>query len=167
VSAASNGGRRRGRPVGAKSKRQQTILSLVGRERLASQEQIRARLRALGLDATQSTISRDIEDLGLARVHDSRGLRYVVPGGERSPGPLRLLRHLLDEFALSFTRADSMLVVRTPPGAASALAEAFDRVALADVAGTVAGDNTILVVAREGVSPRALERSLARIMRTS
>ena len=63
-----------------KSKRQQTILSLVSRERLGSQEEIRARLVALGLPATQSTISRDVEELGLARVHDHGGVRYVVPG---------------------------------------------------------------------------------------
>lgn len=147
-----------------KAKRQQTILSLVGRERLASQEEIRARLAALGLAATQSTISRDVEELGLARVHDHDGLRYVVPGNGAAPVPLRLLKRLLEEFALSFTRSDHGLVVRTPPGAASALAEGIDRVALADVAGTIAGDNTILILGREGVAAAALERTLNHIM---
>jgi transcriptional regulator of arginine metabolism len=147
-----------------KAKRQQTILSLVGRERLASQEEIRARLASLGLDATQSTISRDVEELGLARVHDHDGLRYVVPGNGAAPVPLRLLRRLLQEFALSFTRSDHGLVVRTPPGAASALAEGIDRVDLPEVAGTIAGDNTILVLGREGVATAALERTLSTIM---
>ena len=147
-----------------KSKRQQTILSLVGRERLSSQEEIRARLATLGMDATQSTISRDVEELGLARVHGHDGLRYVVPGEGNAPAPLRLLKHLLDEFALSFTRSDNGLVVRTPPGAANALAEGIDRVGLADVAGTIAGDNTILILGREGVAAAALERSLTTIM---
>jgi transcriptional regulator of arginine metabolism len=147
-----------------KSKRQQTILSLVGRERLSSQEEIRARLATLGMDATQSTISRDVEELGLARVHDHDGLRYVIPGQGSAPAPLRLLKHLLDEFALSFTRSDHGLVVRTPPGAAAALAEGIDRVGLADVAGTIAGDNTILILGREGVAATALELSLATIM---
>ena len=147
-----------------KSKRQQTILSLVGRERLSSQEEIRARLATLGIDATQSTISRDVEELGLARVHDHDGLRYVVPGEGSAPAPLRLLKHLLDEFALSFTRSDHGLVVRTPPGAAAALAEGIDRVGLADVAGTIAGDNTILILGREGIAAAALERSLTTIM---
>ena len=147
-----------------KAKRQQTILSLVGRERLASQEEIRARLAALGLEATQSTISRDVEELGLARVHDHDGLRYVVPGNGAAPVPLRLLKRLLEEFALSFTRSDHGLVVRTPPGAASALAEGIDRVDLTDVAGTIAGDNTILILGREGVAAAALERTLKQIM---
>jgi transcriptional regulator of arginine metabolism len=75
-----------------------------------------------------------------------------------------LLKRLLDEFALSLTRADHMLVVRTPPGAAAALAEGIDRVGLADIAGTIAGDNTILIVGREGVAAQALERSLTQIM---
>jgi transcriptional regulator of arginine metabolism len=149
-----------------KTKRQHAILSLVSRERLSSQEEIRTRLRGLGLEATQSTISRDVEELGLARVHDNEGVRYVVSVDREGsgPAPVRLLRHLLDEFALSFTPADNILVIRTPPGAASALAEGLDRVGLTDVAGTVAGDNTIFVLAHEGVSARALERALTRTM---
>ena len=146
-----------------KSKRQHAILALVGRERLASQEEIRARLAALGLDATQSTISRDVEELGLARVHDHDGLRYVVPGNGAARVPLRLLKRSLEEFALSFTRSDHGLVVRTPPGAASALAEGIDRVDLPDVAGTIAGDNTIFILGREGVAAAALERTLIHI----
>jgi transcriptional regulator of arginine metabolism len=149
-----------------KSKRQQAVLTLVSRERLSSQEEIRARLARLGIDATQSTISRDIEELGLARVHDTGGVRYVVPGeiDNEAPVPMRLLRHLLDEFALSFTRGEHAIVIRTPPGAAAALAEGIDRVDLTGVAGTIAGDNTILVVGREGVSPKLIERSFTQIM---
>jgi transcriptional regulator of arginine metabolism len=147
-----------------KAKRQQTILSLVGRERLASQEEIRARLAVLGLVATQSTISRDVEELGLARVHDHDGLRYVISANGAAPVPLGLLRRLLEEFALSFTRSDHGLVVRTPPGAASALAEGIDRVDLPEVAGTIAGDNTILILGREGVAAATLERALNHIM---
>jgi transcriptional regulator of arginine metabolism len=151
-----------------KAKRQQAILGLVGRERLASQGEIRGRLAYLGIQATQSTISRDVEELGLARVHDADGVRYLVPGAEADgAGPMGLLRHLLDEFALSLVVSGSGLIVRTPPGAAAALAEGIDRVGLADVAGTIAGDNTILVLPREGVQPRDLERSLMHIMEAS
>jgi transcriptional regulator of arginine metabolism len=147
----------------SKARRQQTILGLVARERLGSQQEIRARLAYLGMEATQSTISRDIEELGLARVHGQDGTRYVAPGEPGSYGPMALLRHLLDEFALSFVRADAGLVIRTSPGAAAALAEGLDRVGLPDVAGTIAGDNTILVLGREGVTPAALERALHHI----
>lgn len=150
-----------------KAKRQQAILGLVGREPLASQEEIRSRLARLGIEATQSTISRDVEELGLARVHDRTGLRYVVPGEGEAPAPVALLRRLLDEFALSLTRAEAGLVIRTPPGAAAALAEGIDRVGLADVAGTIAGDNTILVLGREGVATARLERSFTNLMEAS
>ncbi len=149
---------------GTKTKRQQTILSLVDRERLASQEDIRSRLRALGLDATQSTISRDVEELGLARVHDPDGLRYVVPGHAPATVPATLLRHALDEFALSFTRgAAGLLLIRTPPGAANALGEALDRAALPEVAGTLAGDDTVLIVPAERTTASDVEAALARV----
>ena len=151
----------------AKGRRQQAILDLVAREPLGSQEEIRHRLAALGVTATQSTISRDVEELGLARVHDADGVRYVVPGAASGGMPLGMLRRLLDEFALSFVRSDVGLLVRTPPGAAAALAEGIDRVGLPDVAATIAGDNTILVLGREGVKPAHLERSLTQIMEAS
>jgi transcriptional regulator of arginine metabolism len=150
-----------------KAKRQQAILSFVSRERLGSQEEIRARLASMGIAATQSTISRDIEELGLARVHDPDGMRYVVPGEGMAPQPVAMLRRLLDEFALSMVRADQGLIVRTPPGAAAALAEGIDRVGLADIAGTIAGDNTILILGREGVKAAQLEHSLTQIMEAS
>jgi transcriptional regulator of arginine metabolism len=145
-----------------KSKRQQAIVSLVARERLGSQEDIRTRLSSLGLDATQSTISRDGEELGLARIHDVEGVRYVVPGssGETAKPPA-MLRRALDAFALGFARgAGELLVVRTSPGAANALGEAIDRAALAEIAGTIAGDDTILVIPREGSTARAVEDAL-------
>jgi transcriptional regulator of arginine metabolism len=146
-----------------KAKRQQSILDLVSRERLASQGEIRTRLAFLGIEAAQSTISRDLEELGLARVHGPDGTRYVVPGDVGPGAPIGLLRRLMDEFAMSFIRSDVGLLIRTPPGAAAALAEGIDRVGLAEIAGTIAGDNTILVLGREGVRPVALERTLRQI----
>ena len=126
----------------AKTKRQQAMLGLVARERLGSQGEIGARLSDLGIDATQSTISRDIEELGLARVHDRDGMRYVVPGNGRAPvGPLR---RLLEEFALSLVRTDAGLLVRTPPG-------------------TNAGDDTILILGWEGVRASRLEATITEI----
>jgi len=153
--------------VTSKAGRQHAILELVAQERLASQEEIRGRLGKLGIDATQSTISRDVEELGLARVHDHDGLRYVVPGWAASHGPTLMLRHLLEEFALSYVRSDAGLVIQTPPGAAAALAEGIDRVGLAEVAGTIAGDNTILVLGREGVRALRIERALGRLSETA
>jgi len=148
----------------SRTRRHQMIVELISTERLGSQEEIRARLAQMGLTATQSTISRDLEELGLARVHDTEGLRYVVPGARSSIPPLGALRRLLNEFALSFVRTDVGLIVRTPPGAANVLAEGIDRTGLAEVAGTIAGDNTILVVGPEGVDATAIESTLTNIM---
>jgi transcriptional regulator of arginine metabolism len=140
-----------------KARRQQAILGLVEGEALGSQGEIRERLASLGIEATQSTISRDLEELGLARIHAGGIVRYVVPGHADGPAPAGLLRRLLDEFALSIVRTSAGLVVRTPPGAAAALAEGIDRAAIPQVAGTIAGDNTILVLGREGIRPAQLQ----------
>lgn len=149
--------------VNARARRHQAIVELIDAERLGSQEEIRGRLADLGLQTTQSTISRDLEELGLARVHDADGVRYVVPGAQAAPS-LGPLRRLLNEFALTFVRTDVGLIVRTPPGAANVLAEGIDRSGLHTVAGTIAGDNTILVIGREGVGAAALEGTLTELM---
>ena len=150
-------------PTGSRARRRQTIVELISAERLGSQEEIRARLATLGLQATQSTISRDLEELGLARVHDADGVRYVLPEAAGTPSSARL-RRLLAEFAVAFVRTDVGLIVRTPPGAANVLAEGIDRAGLPEVAGTIAGDNTILIVGREGVGAPAIDDTLTDIM---
>ena len=148
-----------------KARRQQAILGLVSRERLASQHDIRRHLASIGIEATQSTISRDIPEIGLARVHDVEGVRYVVPGqAPPAAHPMVTLRRLLDEFTVALVRTNHGLLVRTPPGAAAALAEGIDRAELHGVAGTIAGDDTILLLGREGVTPSRLERILTKIM---
>ena len=118
------------------------------------------------MEATQSTISRDIEELGLARVHDARRAAVRRAGRGRS---LRARWRCCGTCSTSSRcrsfASDGGLIVRTPPGAAAALAEGIDRVGLAEVAGTIAGDNTILVLGREGVKPAAIERSLTRSWR--
>jgi transcriptional regulator of arginine metabolism len=149
--------------TGSRARRRQAIVELISAERLGSQDEIRARLATLGLQATQSTISRDLEELGLARVHDADGVRYVLPEAAGTPSSARL-RRLLVEFAVAFVRTDVGLIVRTPPGAANVLAEGIDRAGLPEVAGTIAGDNTILIVGREGVGATAIDDTLTDIM---
>lgn len=148
-----------------KQQRQHAILDLVRRERLGSQRAILERLRELGFRVTQSTISRDLEELGLARMRDGEGrTRYVPPGEVQPPPRLSLLRHLLREFAGEVQASGSLAVVKTPPGAAQAVASAIDQAELNEVIGTVAGDDTILVVSAEGVRGRTVARRLRRLM---
>ena len=129
-----------------KKQRQRALLELVRKEPLGSQEDIRSRLEKLGHPATQSTISRDLEELGLVRIRDGDGhLRYAeaMNGGSQ---PAVSLSELLEEFASGVEVAGNLLLVKTQPGAANAVAEGLDRSGLDGVLGTVAGDDTILVV---------------------
>lgn len=152
------------------NRRQQAILDLVSRERLGSQLEIRDRLAALGLEATQSTISRDVSELGLVKIHDPEGLRYVAAdvlnanGNGGATTARAMLRRLLQEYASSMEPSGNILVIQTPSGAAHLLGEGLDRAGLDDVAGTVAGDNTILVVSREGTTARSVQAALTDLM---
>lgn len=143
-----------------KLRRQEAILELVRGEPLGSQAAILERLRERGFDVTQPTVSRDLDELGLARVRDAQGrLRYMLPEEAAPAGRRDRLRHLLGEFVVSMQGSGNLVVVHTPPGTANVVARGIDEAVLEDVVGTVAGDDTILVVAREGVrGRRVLER---------
>ena len=135
-----------------KFERQGEILRLVKEKRLGTQADLAAALRASGIDAVQTTISRDVAELGLVKVRDEEGhLVYALPGAA-DLSRLAELAAALRRWALSLTPTGNLVVVATPPGYASALARAIDGAGLADVAGTVAGDDTIFVAARDGVA---------------
>ena len=143
-----------------KARRQGLILELIDREPLHSQEQLRRRLRTAGFDATQATISRDIRDLGL--VKRSGDGAYQRAGDETaSPATvLSALERTASEFLRRVVRVDQLVVVRTGVGQAQPLAAAIDRAQLPEAVGTIAGDDTILVIARDGRRAAALARRL-------
>ncbi len=147
-----------------KRRRQQAILDLVHREPLGSQAAILERLREQGFEVTQPTVSRDLEELGLVRVRDSSGhLRYAAPT-EGAIGGVERLHRVLAEFVLGLEASRNIVVVRTPPGSANTVAQVIDQVGLEDVIGTVAGDDTILVVTREGVRGTTVLRRLQELV---
>jgi len=142
-----------------KRQRQRALLDLVRHEPLGSQEQIRAKLAQLGFDATQSTISRDLEELGLVRVRDGDGhLRYaeLAEAGPANGNGAPPLQALLRGFALDVETSGNLVLVKTPPGAANAVAQGLDTSGLGGLVGTVAGDDTILVVAKSAPASKAL-----------
>jgi transcriptional regulator of arginine metabolism len=152
-----------------KRKRQQAILDLVRRESLGSQSAILTRLRKQGFEVTQPTVSRDLEELGLVRARDEQGhLRYTPPAEANGNGhaPERL-RRVLAEFVVGLEPSGNLVVVRTPPGAANTVAQVIDQVGLKDVIGTVAGDDTILLVAREGVRGTTVLRLVQNLMEST
>ena len=141
-----------------KTRRQAVLLDLIDREALHSQEQLRRRLRQYGFRATQATISRDIADLGLVkRAGDGA---YQRPGVE-STSP-ELARTALARAALEYLRrverVQQLVVLRTGIGQAQPLAIAIDRTQMPEAVGTIAGDDTILIIARDARRAAALAK---------
>jgi transcriptional regulator of arginine metabolism len=143
-----------------KFERQGTILRLVEERRLSTQEELAEALRESGFDAVQATVSRDIAQLGLVKVRDEDGrLVYALPGAA-DLDRLSELTSALRRWAMSLEPSGNLLVIHTPPGHANALAQAIDQARLPDVLGCVAGDDTIMVIAREGVAASSIESEL-------
>jgi transcriptional regulator of arginine metabolism len=145
-----------------KTRRQGVILELIDREALHSQEQLRRQLRQRGFDATQATISRDIKELGL--VKRSGDGAYQRPGVEAaSPETvLTALERAAAEYLRTVDRVKQLIVVRTGIGQAQPLALAIDRARPPEALGTIAGDDTILIIARNDRRAASLARRLAR-----
>jgi transcriptional regulator of arginine metabolism len=147
-----------------KSWRQSQILEVIDREAVSSQEGLRQKLKDRGIDATQATLSRDLKELGLVkRAGDGA---YTRPGQERAGHAVgEHLRRAVAGLVRSLERVESMIVVRTDRGQAQGLAEWIDRAQLAEVAGTLAGDDTILLVCRGQESARAVETRFSEMVK--
>ena len=144
--------------MSTKFDRQGAILRLVQERPLSTQEEVASALHALGHEAVQATVSRDIAQLGLVKVRNASGrLVYALPGGA-DLDRLSELTSALRRWALSLDSSANLLVIQTPPGHANALGQAVDQARVPDVLGTIAGDNTLIVIAREGVTGAGLAR---------
>jgi transcriptional regulator of arginine metabolism len=140
--------------------RQGAILELVRERTLSTQAEVAAALRETGYDVVQTTVSRDIAELELQKVRSPDGrLVYAPPGAGNGDG-FRELALALRRWALSFEASGNLVVVVTPRGYAAPLADAIDVAGHPDLIGTVAGENTIIVVAREGVTGAELRETL-------
>ena len=145
----------------AKAERQQTILDLIRDRKVRTQEEIAVALRQRGLDVTEATVSRDIRELGLARVHDPDGLRYVAGGDPDEPSPVTTrLRAVMREHVRSLEFVEHIGVIHTRPSSAPLVAAVIDSAHFEEVAGTVAGDDTVLVVVRSRPGARRLAERL-------
>ena len=146
--------------VAMKTRRQAAILELIDREPLHSQELLRRRLRQQGFDTTQATISRDITELGLVkRSGDGAYQRAGADTGDPETA-LTALERAASEFLRNIERVQQLVVIRTGRGQAQVLAEALDRARLDEAVGTIAGDDTILVIARGARGAAALVKRL-------
>jgi transcriptional regulator of arginine metabolism len=142
-----------------KAARHQRIIELLGHHPVRSQAELAELLGRAGLHVTQATLSRDLVELDAVRVRDARGvLVYAVPseGGDRRPRPAldsaageQRFAKLAADLLVSAEGSANLVVLRTPPGAAQFLASALDKAELATALGTIAGDDTVLIVSRE------------------
>ena len=145
-----------------KFERQGTILRLVQQQPLSTQADVAEALRAAGIDAVQATVSRDIHQLGLVKVRNEEGRLVYALQGAADLRRLDELTFALRRWAGGFTPAGNLCVIATPRGFAAALADAIDAAELDEVAGTIAGDNTVFVAARDGLSGAELAARTAK-----
>jgi transcriptional regulator of arginine metabolism len=147
----------------SKRQRQHKIVGYLEKEAVSSQTQLVELLAADGIVATQATVSRDLEDLGAVKVRVSGGESvYAIPQLPKDqPAPEDHLRRVLGEWVGEIAHSLNLVVLRTPPGSAHVVGSALDRAALDGILGTVAGDDTLIVVAAEATGGEALAKRLS------
>jgi transcriptional regulator of arginine metabolism len=145
-----------------KAERQRLVASLVERMRLGTQQELIDALAGNGCHVAQATVSRDIRELGLVKVRDPLGgSRYALPDREGRHDPREMLETLLAQFGRSAVAAQNLVVVQSEIGSAPAIARALDRLGHPLVVGTLAGDDTCLLVARDARAARELAHELS------
>lgn len=147
-----------------KSRRQSAILELIDGQAISSQEQLRALLKERGIEATQATLSRDIRDLGL--VKRSVDGAYRRPDAAAQPGDhLEEFESAVADYLRHHDRVEQLIVLKTDAGYSQPLAEAIDRARLPQTLGTIAGENTILVICRSTPDAEAFQARLDELLK--
>lgn len=142
-----------------KSYRQGQILKLIRSKSLHTQEELARALRTIGIPATQVTLSRDIRELGLVKTSDG----YVLAAEAAANGPD--IEAVVREFVLDIRIAQNLLVLRTPPGHANSVGVELDKAHWPEIAGTIAGDDTVLVIAPDTKTAAALREKFLRFLK--
>ena len=148
-----------------KPQRQHRIARLLEEQVISSQVQLVELLATEGLNLTQATVSRDLEDLGAVKVRIPGGqMAYAIPELSKDRvAPEEVLKKVLGEFLVEAAHSANLAVLRTPPGSAHVVASALDRAGLPDVLGTVAGDDTVLVVSAAADGGEKVSARLAKL----
>lgn len=141
-----------------KQERHRIIKEVVGNGKVASQEDLAALLESRGIEVAQATLSRDIRDLGITKLHDGTGYFYSLPGASSRVIPFGTIGSSVSITSLEF--AGQLAVLKTMPGHANMVAAIIDASSLAGVAGTIAGDDTIMLAIRDGVSRESMAKTL-------
>jgi len=146
-----------------KTQRQSAILDAVQRQPVRSQEELRRRIRVAGFDVTQATLSRDIRELELMKGGADGAYQAPVRPSSNGHGTATQLQKALSEYLTRTDQVQQLVLLRTGPGQAQILAVAIDGAHLPEVVGTVAGDDTILVIARGARQAKALVKHFQQI----
>jgi transcriptional regulator of arginine metabolism len=146
-----------------KAYRQGQIRNIIRSRNVHTQEELAQALDQIGIHATQVTLSRDMREMGIVKTPE--GYREIGALDERPPAGEEHARRAVEEFLRDIRVAQNLLVLKTDPGNANPLAVALDRAAWPEVVGTIAGDDTVLVVAPDAAAARALEERLGQILR--
>jgi transcriptional regulator of arginine metabolism len=141
----------------ARARRQRALADLIRAEPLASQEEATSRLAERGFQVNQATVSRDLDQLGAVKVKRGGVLSYALPDqlGD-SDWSAERLRRILSEWVRSVEASGQLVVMKTPPGSAHLVAHAIDSAQRAEVAGSIAGDDTLFLALRDGTAPRTM-----------
>jgi transcriptional regulator of arginine metabolism len=139
-----------------RTRRQEAILETIRLKTIRNQNELLDALTAAGMAMTQSTLSRELKALGIAKAPDGRGGYRYVAGGAPAEGPLAPVI----AFVTSFEAARNLIVVKTSPGNAMGVARAIDEVEWSEVMGTIAGDDTILLICRSDADAQSVEKRL-------
>ena len=149
-----------------KNDRQNHLLQIITEESIETQEQLLERLQARGIKSTQATISRDIKELRIVKELTGLGTyRYTTTQGEVTGTFSSRMNNIFRECVTGFDYAQNMIVIHTLPGSAHVAAEAIDNLRWAEVLGTIAGDNTILVIVRSNEEVDAVIKRFGSIIR--
>jgi transcriptional regulator of arginine metabolism len=143
--------------------RQGQILKLLTGQPVASQDELRRQLGHLGVRVTQATLSRDLRELRLVKT--SAGYRPLASAGTDDASPLPTLARALKEFLLDIRPAQNMLILKTPPGGAQPLAAAVDSEHWKEVAGTLAGDDTVLIISTSRTACNTVQKRVEEMLR--
>ncbi len=149
----------------SKTQRQHRITELLAEEAITSQAALVTRLARDGIEATQATVSRDLDELGAVKTRLPIGeVAYVIPAQpQEQVAPAELLRRVCRDWVVGVESSQNIVVLNTPPGSAHMVAAAVDRAGRTDVVGTVAGDDTVLVVAAEQLPGKRLAAQLRQL----
>ncbi len=148
-----------------KAQRHFAIMDIIARERIATQEELCEALKRQGFDVTQATVSRDIKELQLIKIPDLEGYRYSLPDNTAFKNSYERMKRIFQDSVVNIDCSENIIVIKTLPGAAQSVASMIDTSGLNRILGTVAGDDTILVVVKPVQAVKEVMGEFLRLIR--